>query len=278
MVMFDLPSWNPSWCETELDERWFARLEALEFDVIWSEPRSANENLALDTVLFNRVASGRRRPLFWMWEWSEPAVVLGSFQSVRNEIDIEAAVRYDTRVVRRVSGGGAMLVEPERTITYSLIIPDRVVADMSCVQSFAMLDRWIILTLRALGIPATYHPVNEISSPYAKIGGAAQFRRARTVLHHASLAYEMDDERLFSILRLGRRRIIPRGIPSAVKKVSPLTQFTTLSFHDVQSRLFDSFSSQYRTNVSSFEPDELEEASARMNDVYFNYRWVYRIP
>ncbi len=272
-----LPPWQDSWCGTPLNPSWFARMDALEFDTILGDPHRADENLALDTTLLYRVAQGRRRPVFWLWDWSEAAVVLGSYQSVRNEIDVENAVRTDTRIVRRMSGGGAMLVEPGRTITYSVIVPESVVADMSFVQSFAFLDRWIIRGLRALGIPATYVPINDIASPYAKIGGAAQVRRAKTVLHHATLAHAMSDERLYGVLRLGRTKHNSRGIPSAVKKVSPLTHFTSLSLAEVRAWLFAAFAAQHVTHTSSFTRDELDEARERMDALYRRYDWVYRV-
>lgn len=47
-------------------------------------------------------------------------MVIGSFQSLRNEVDADQARRLGMTVVRRISGGGAMLIEPGNTITYSL--------------------------------------------------------------------------------------------------------------------------------------------------------------
>ena len=67
-------------------------------------------NLALDEVLTTRVGEGRRRPTLRIWEWDESAVVIGSFQSYRNEVDPEGAARHGFDVVRRISGGGAMMM------------------------------------------------------------------------------------------------------------------------------------------------------------------------
>ena len=48
-------------------------------------------HLALDQVLAEEVGDGRRKPTLRIWEWDEPAVVIGSFQSVKNEVDPENA-------------------------------------------------------------------------------------------------------------------------------------------------------------------------------------------
>lgn len=47
-------------------------------------------NLALDEVLTAQVGAGLRNPTLRIWEWNESAVVIGSFQSYRNEVDPRA--------------------------------------------------------------------------------------------------------------------------------------------------------------------------------------------
>ena len=46
-----------------------------------------------------------------------PAVVLGRFQSIRNEVNEEAAREHGIQVVRRMTGSGAMFVETKNVIT-----------------------------------------------------------------------------------------------------------------------------------------------------------------
>ncbi len=83
-------------------------------------------------------------------------------------------------VVRRISGGGAMFIEPASTITYSLYAPESLVAGMSIAESYRYLDSWVIGTLTGdLGVSAWYRPLNDIASARGKIGGAAQKRLSR---------------------------------------------------------------------------------------------------
>src|SRR3981081_4033855 len=129
-------------------------------------------HMALDEVLLNAVAAGKRPPLLRFWGWTEPTLVLGSNQAVSNELDLEAVERHGFTVVRRLSGGGTMLAEPGKTITWSLVIPLEPGAEMSFVESFAYLDRWAVEALRSLGVDAGYRPINDIVSPAGKIAGA----------------------------------------------------------------------------------------------------------
>ncbi|GGY97537.1 hypothetical protein GCM10010365_14980 [Streptomyces poonensis] len=83
-----------------------------EWQLIHDGPQSPALHMALDEVLTAEVAAGLRPPTLRVWEWGAPAVIIGSFQSLRNEVDAEAAARHGIEVVRRISGGGAMLVAP----------------------------------------------------------------------------------------------------------------------------------------------------------------------
>lgn len=270
-------AWSPSFSETEWDQSLNDRLDALAFDVIVEEPRTAVENLALDETLLYAVAAGRRGPTFWMWDWAERAVILGSYQSVAAEFDPAVAKRESFGFARRVSGGGAMVVEPGRTITYSLIVPETVVEGLSFRQSFAFLDMWVIRALRGLGIPATYRPINDIVSPVAKIGGAAQCRRRRTVLHHVTMAYSLDGAMMWELLRLDAPRISEKAVPSAVKKVSPLSDYTQLPQPVLRERLAAAFAGMYATSPSAITAEEWRDARDRIAEKFATREWRYRV-
>src|SRR5262249_9819339 len=166
-----------------------------------------------------QVAAGLRPPTLRFWGWASQAVVIGRFQSVRNEVDLEAAGEMGVEVVRRMSGGGAMFVQPGRTITYSLYLPPALVDGLSIRDSYELCDRWVVEAFRALGVNAWYIPLNDITSPEGKIGGAAQARRPNVILHHTTIAYEMSSAEMMRVLRLGRERISNKGTPSAAKQV-----------------------------------------------------------
>jgi lipoate---protein ligase len=255
------------------------RLTATEFDILRTGPLTAVDNLALDETLLFRVASGARKPLLWFWDWDERAVILGSYQSVREEIDAQVAEEQGFTFARRVSGGGAMVVEPGRSITYSMIVPESAVEGLSFVDSFAVLDTWCVDALRALGVQASYRPINDIAAPDGgKIGGAAQCRRRRTVLHHTTIAWELDGALMWRLLRLDAPRPRGGGIPSAVKVVSPLSRFTSLSRAEVVDHLAASFAVRYRTTLSEILPEEESDAAARRREKFDTPAWRYRVP
>jgi lipoate---protein ligase len=149
-------------------------------------------------------------------------VVLGRFQPVKNEVDEEAAREHGIRIVRRMTGGGAMFVETENVITYSIYAPPELVAGMSSVDSYAYLDEWVVEALRSLGIDACYEPINDITSSNGKIGGAAQARSPGAVLYHVTMSYEMDAAKMLEVLRIGQEKVSDKAIQSVEKRVGPL--------------------------------------------------------
>jgi lipoate-protein ligase A len=237
------------------------------------------QQMAMDQVLAEEVGDGRRGPTLRIWEWTSPAVVIGSFQSVRNEVDLDNAERYGFEIVRRISGGGAMFIEPASAITYSLYAPAALVQGMSFAESYAFLDEWVITALRGLGIEASYQPLNDIASPSGKIGGAAQKRLGTgAVLHHVTMAYDMDGDRMVEVLRIGREKLSDKGIKSANKRVDPLKSQTGLSRDEIIDRLVGTFRAQYGLTDGTITAAELDRANALVPEKFSTHDWLHRVP
>src|SRR5713226_4550484 len=255
-----------------------APLAALDWDLIPYTPHPAHMHMAVDEVLLQRVITGVRRPTVRFWEWIEPALVIGAHQSVANEVDSIAARELGFTVTRRMSGGGTMLCEPGRTITYSLYVPATIVGGLSFRQSYTALDAWAVRSLVALGIPAGYREINDIISPRGKIGGAAQARRRGFVLHHTTIAHSMDVGLLPRLIRIGRPSIAGVGVRSAEKPVSPLSWFTSLSCEEIARNLERYFSQDFDANPSEITPEELLAADHLVTAKYATPAWINRLP
>jgi lipoate-protein ligase A len=250
-----------------------------DWQLVHPGPLSPLMHLALDEVLAQEVGDGTRKPTLRIWEWDERAVVIGSFQSVKNEVDPENAEKYGFRVVRRISGGGAMFMDAGSVITYSIYAPIDLVAGMTFADSYAFFDEWAVQALRSLGVDATYQPLNDIASPAGKIGGAAQKRLGNGgVLHHVTMAYDMDGERMTEVLRIGREKLSDKGTKSAAKRVDPLRAQTGVSRAEIIERMIETFRAQHGLTDGEITPEEYAAAEKLVAEKFGTDEWLYRVP
>ena len=236
-------------------------------------------NVALDEVLTEEVGAGRRNPTLRFWDWEEPSVVIGSFQSVRNELDPDGVARHGISVVRRISGGGAMFMEAGNCITYSLYLPQTLVDGISFADSYAFLDAWVMAALEKMGISAFYVPLNDIATEHGKIGGAAQKRLASGgMLHHVTMSYDIDADKMVQVLRIGKEKLSDKGTTSAKKRVDPLRRQTGLARGEIVAAMMEVFTERYAATPSDLTTAELDAARRRVDEKFGTAEWLHRVP
>jgi lipoate---protein ligase len=249
-----------------------------DWELVAARPLAPHMNLALDEALTLRVGAGLRKPTLRFWGWSSRAVILGRFQSVKNEVDPVAAAELDVTLARRISGGGAMFIEPEGAITWSIHAPADLVEGMSFPESYAFFDAWAITALRDLGVEAWYAPLNDITSTGGKIGGAAQARRGGAVLHHTTMAYQMNTDLMLRVLRIGKEKLSDKGITSAAKRVGPLRQQTDLPRQTIIDHLIATFGAAHGLTPGDLTAEEIAEAEELVRTRFGTREWVEFLP
>ncbi|GHH36046.1 lipoate--protein ligase family protein [Streptomyces candidus] len=253
-----------------------------DWQLVHEGPQPPALHMALDEVLTAEVAAGRRPPTLRVWEWGAPAVVIGSFQSLRNEVDPAGAQRHGIQVVRRISGGGAMFIEPGNTITYSLSVPTALVQGLSFADSYAYLDDWVLGALADMGVNAWYQPLNDIATDAGKIAGAAQKRMVSdaggAVLHHVTMAYDIDADKMTDVLRIGKEKLSDKGTKSAKKRVDPLRRQTGLAREAVIERMIGSFRGRYGLEKGSVTEAEMARAEELVQEKFGTGEWTGRVP
>ena len=251
----------------------------IEFEVIHGPVVSPMVNVALDETLIEDVASGRRKPFMRIWEWDSPCVVIGSFQSVENEIDWNGMTEHGVTLCRRVTGGGAMFMEPGNCITYSLVIPTALVDGMSFKDSYPFLDEWVMEALEKVGVKATYVPLNDITSEKGKIGGAAQKHFASGVMvHHVTMSYDIDAEKMMECLRIGKEKVRDKGLRSAVKRVDPMKSQTGMAREDIIAVFLDHFAAKYNAQPGALTDSDIARAQQRCETKFNTDEWTFRLP
>ncbi|MFR0558708.1 biotin/lipoate A/B protein ligase family protein [Pseudoscardovia radai] len=211
------------------------------------EPFDPAMQMAFDEAIARSVACGRTAPLLRLWEWGAPAVVIGAFQSLSHEADPDAARSLGFTVVRRCTGGGAMFVRPEHTVTFSLYVPLAFVDGLTPREAYRRCNEWVVVALRQLGLDVRFDAFNDLASPRGKIGGSAarRFPAPRgeagagaadagagaaaaadavpgCLLHHVTMAYDIDADTMVRVLRVSSEKMRDKAVKSASRRVDPL--------------------------------------------------------
>ena len=175
--------------------------------VIRDDPCDGPTNMARDELLLQRVGQGESPPTLRLYGWSTPTVSLGYFQRFR---DFEAlpAPAGTLPVVRRQTGGGAILHDQE--LTYSLTLPvGHPLARLPIARLYTAVHDALVETVatweidaRSFGQPNRdggskgpffcfeRHYEVDIMIGADKLAGSAQRRTSRSVLQHGSIMIE----------------------------------------------------------------------------------------
>jgi lipoate-protein ligase A len=172
-----------------------------------------------------------------------------------------------------------MFMEPGNTITYSLVVPSSLVEGLSFERSYSFLDDWVIGALADVGVRAHFVPLNDIASDQGKIGGAAQKRfAAGAVLHHVTMAYDIDADKMLEVLRIGREKLSDKGTRSANKRVDPMRSQTGMTREAIIESFMASFARGHRTTPATYSQAELDQARQLVDAKFATPAWTHRVP
>ncbi len=230
-------------------------------------------HMALDEVLL-----ARRVPTLRLYGWSPPCVTLGYFQVVEWEVDVARCRALGIDVVRRATGGGAVLHEDE--LTYSVVLPEAWLGGQPSIEkSYEVLCQPLVDALQALGLPARFAPLNDILVHEKKISGNAQTRREGWVLQHGTILLDADVDRMFSVLKVPDEKLRGHVISNAKARVTSLRQEgLTLSPEALTAPLAAAFARILKDELhpASLAEEEAEEARRLAAAKYASPVWTAR--
>lgn len=166
---------------------------------------TAAENVALDEALLLEAEAGRLPPVLRVWEQAGPAVVIGSGSRLQEEVNVETCCAEDMPIVRRCSGGGAVVLG-RGCLCYSLILPSTWPGCGDVRTSVSCILATICDALEALNINVSVRGGSDLVHEGRKIGGSGQRRMLRSFLHHGTLLYGIDVALMERYLRIPKRQ------------------------------------------------------------------------
>jgi len=224
---------------------------------------TASMNMAIDNAILIAHSKGKVPPTVRFYGWKPPAVSIGYFQSLQEEVDVESCRRLGVDYVRRVTGGGAVFHDKE--LTYSIIISEsHPMIPRSILDSYQRICGALVRGFRYMNVEASFAPVNDIITNGKKISGNAQTRRYNTVLQHGTILIDVDVDRMFSLLKIPGEKIKDKLINDAKQRVTSLSDVLgrPVLFEEVASNMKKGFEEEFNVELikGSLTDDEINDA------------------
>ncbi len=248
--------------------------------LIIDPPLRGSLNMARDLAILKSLSRGTGPSTLRLYRWEKPAVTIGYFQVPEDELDTAECKRDGVDIIRRVTGGGAVLHQYE--ITYSLCIPlQNRLAFGTVLESYKRICEPLVRTLRDYGLDASYHAVNDILIGDKKVSGSAQTRRDGVLLQHGTILLSLDTEKMFRYLKMAGEKMSGRKDDAPASRVVSLSDFLggkvlTESFQaDFEERIQESFALMYDVDFTRTDltHEEKEKAAEIEKAVFANPAW-----
>jgi len=217
--------------------------------------------MGLDEAVLRAVSRGESPPTLRLYRWSPACVTVGYFQSLSDEVDVEACAAAGVDAVRRLTGGGAVLHEAE--ITYSIVLPEGPpLAPADILESYRRLCAGIVDALRELGIDSAFAPINDVCARGRKVSGNAQTRKEGCLLQHGTVLLGVDVERMFSLLKVPKEKLSGKSIAQAKERVNSVGDLLgrEVGYEEAAAALASGFASAFEPYGIGLEPGGLSPA------------------
>lgn len=252
--------------------------------LLLAAPRSGAENMARDTALLARAAR-TGETVFSIYSWSRPTLSFGRHQAAAGHYDADRIRAASVDVVRRPTGGRAIL--HHREVTYSVTAP----ADGVPLRvAYERINEVLIDGLARLGVDASLAAPSDRALPPSarpcfdapaegelvaggrKLVGSAQWREERALLQHGSILVDDDQSSLpsFSSNDRAPKDSVPE--PATLRALLGRSPETS----EVAGMMFEAVRSIEDAQAMTIDEDEIREETLRHVPQYLDEKWTWR--
>ena len=225
-------------------------------------------NLAVEEYVFDHLPRDRMYVMLWQ---NDNAIIIGKHQNTLAEIN-DAFVRDNQiRVVRRLSGGGAVYHDMGN-LNYTII------ADaMGDGIDFARFGNIVVKALAKIGICAQINGRNDLTIGEQKFSGNAQYVRAGRIMHHGTLLFDSNTRMLSGALQVDPQKISAKGVKSVRSRVTNIRPHLPrdMALEDFRQVLLSSILEDFPGTAYSLTEADLAAIAAIKETRYDTWQWNY---
>lgn len=227
-----------------------------------SRPRRLAFYLAEEEYLAGKYPE---QSFFFAWQVS-PTVIIGRNQLLESEIDVDFCRKHGVDIVRRKSGGGAVVADMNNIMFSYITTSDDVCTTFSDYTSM------VASALRDLGLNASDNSRNDILIGDRKVSGNAYYHLPGRSIVHGTMLYDYDPELMANALRPSVSKLASHGVQSTRSRVTTIREhLPELSITDFINHIFNTVQKGGETIVLT--AGDIEEIE-KMEQAYYRPEWL----
>lgn len=227
-------------------------------------------NLALEEYCVRNLDMSEDYLLFYI---NEPSVIIGKHQNTVEEINSEFVRDNGIKVVRRISGGGAVYHD-FGNLNFSFMTKH----SQKSIHNFKLFTGPVIAALNELGVNAEINGRNDITAGGRKISGNAQFTDTKSMFSHGTLLFDSDLDNVMKALNVQTDKIESKGIKSIRSRVANIREFMTGNMSVFEFREFiirSIFADAPEDFIYRLSEEDWEKISSLTDTKYRTWEWNY---
>lgn len=210
--------------------------------------------------------------VFMLWR-DEPSVIVGKHQNTLAEINLDFVRDNQIKVVRRLSGGGAVFHDLGN-LNFTFIVNGE---DGNLVD-FRKFTKPILDVLLTLGIDAKFEGRNDLTIEGKKFSGNAEHVYKKRVLHHGTLLFSSKMTDLSESLKVNPLKYQDRAVKSVRSRVTNISDHLKASMDVMQFRdlIMNHIQEMYSDAVDyDYSQADLTAINALTDTKYSTWDWNF---
>lgn len=226
-------------------------------------------NLALEEYIFSEMNS--KESFFMLWQ-NDNAIIVGKYQNTIEEINQDFVKAQNTKVVRRITGGGAVYHDLGN-VNFSFIQEQNDVSNLD----FSIFTKPVINALEKLNVKAEFNSRNDLAIEGKKFSGNSQLIRGTRVLHHGTLLFDADLEFIQKALNVKNDKIESKAIKSIRSRVTNISEHmpVKISVEEFKMMLIENMFKENELKKYELSEEELIAVKKIRDTKYSTWEWNY---
>ena len=225
-------------------------------------------NIATDEFIFKHL----EEDCFMLWR-NDNAIIVGKHQNTQAEINADYVKEKGIKVVRRLSGGGAVYHDLGN-LNFSFTRT----GDSYEMVDFERYTKPIIDVLKSLGVNAKFEGRNDLTIEGKKFSGNAEHVVKNKILHHGTLLFSSEMTDISGALKINPLKYKDRSVKSVPKRVTNISDHLEkeISLEEFTNKIMNHITTTFKdARMYEFTQDDIKKIQEIRDKKYSTWEWNF---